>query len=442
MNILLLNAHSPQNAGDLAILQESLACLRTAYSSATITVAINDAHRQGLPPDAAYVDSLTRWLVQIGPAGEWRWRKPLALPYAAWLVLAALLHRLAGWRWLPRDAERGRLMSAYYDADVVAVIGGGHLYARHAFNIAFLWLWLGLALALILGKPLVLLPQSFGPLPGSLQRGLLRWLLNRSALVAAREYRSLRFLAEIGLRQRALVLPDLAFAMSAAAGAAPVAFERMIGDASRPLVGLTLMDWGGQNPGFRNQPGYESAILALIDHLQRCYNATIVLFAQCYGPVPAHDDRLIARRIAAASAKPVTVIDAALAPAELQAAYGHLDLLIATRMHSAIFALSVGTPALAIGYLHKSVGIMEMLGLTRYVLDIDTIDAQRLCMAVDRLWDERPAVCERLAVRIPAMRSTLRALPALLQKSLRVSPASIKLACEKSEVVPESKLIE
>jgi colanic acid/amylovoran biosynthesis protein len=414
MKILLLNAHSPQNAGDLAILQQSLACLRTAYPGSTITVAINDADRQGLPPDAAYVDSLTRWLVRVGSGGEWRWRKPLAPPYAAWLLLVALLYRLAGWRWQPRDPERARLMHAYYEADLVAVIGGGHLYARHAFNIAFLWLWLGLALALILGKPLVLLPQSFGPLPGRLQRGLLRWLLNRSALVAAREYRSLRFLADIGLRRRAFVLPDLAFAMPPACGAAPAPLQRLLSNAGHPLIGLTLMDWGGQNPNFRNQHGYESAILALIDHLQRCYNATIVLFAQCYGPVPAHDDRLIARRIAAACTKTVTVIDAALAPAELQAAYGCLDLLVATRMHSAIFALSVGTPALAIGYLHKSVGIMEMLGLTRYVLDIDTVDAQQLCMAADRLWSERAAVGERLAVRIPAMRATLQALPILL----------------------------
>src|SRR5262249_55431156 len=151
-------------------------------------------------------------------------------------------HRLAGHRVLPLDAERRRLMCAYYDADLVVVIGGGHLYARHAFNIAFLWLWLGLALALLLGKPLVLLPQSFGPLPGRLQCGLLRWLLDRSAFVAAREYRSLRFLAEIGLGRRALVLPDMAFGLPpSAACVADSLLERSLGDASGPLIGMTLL---------------------------------------------------------------------------------------------------------------------------------------------------------------------------------------------------------
>jgi colanic acid/amylovoran biosynthesis protein len=365
---------------------------------------------------------LSRWLVRVGPSGEWRWRKALALPCATWLLLAVSLRRLAGRRWLPRGAERRRLICAYYDADLVVVIGGGHLYARHAFNIAFLWLWFGLALALLLGKPLVLLPQSFGPLPGRLQQRLLRWLLDRSALVAAREYRSLRFLAGIGLRRRVLVLPDMAFGLSApvANSTPPLRESALVHEERRPSIGITLLDWGAQNASFRNQRGYEAAILALIEHLQRHHHATIVLLAQSCGPIAAQDDRHIARRIAAAACpETISVIDAALSPEALQAAYGQLDLLVATRMHSAIFALSAGVPALVIGYLHKSAGIMEMLGLEDHVLDIDTLDAAQLCTAFDRLWDERAAVRAQLATRVPAMRATLQRLSALLRQSLQ-----------------------
>lgn len=423
MNILLLNAHSPQNAGDLAILQESLACLRAAFPEAALTIAINDPSPAGEPLGARYVASLTRWLVDLSPEGEWRWRKPLALPYAAWLLSAGMLYRISGYRLLPRAAERRALIAAYYDADLVAVIGGGHLYARHALNIAFLWLWLGLALAVLMGKPLVLLPQSFGPLPGALQRRLLRWLLARSALVAAREYHSLRLLAAIGLRRRVLVLPDLAFtareAPAQALDAAIPGFAALRAD-GRPLVGLTLMDWGGQNPGFQNQRGYETAVLALVRHLRDRYQARIVLFSQCCGPTAAQDDRRIARRIAAAAGQPdaLVLIDAALPPEVLKAAYRQMDALVATRMHSAIFALSSGVPTLAIGYLHKSIGIMEMLGLDRYVLDIDTIDAARACAGFDRLWAERAGIRDRLTTRMPGIRTTLGRLPALIRGSV------------------------
>jgi colanic acid/amylovoran biosynthesis protein len=415
MNVLLLNAHSPQNAGDLAILQESLACLRIACPSAKITVTIND-DRGALPPDVRYIPSLTRWLVQLKANGEWRWRKPLAIPYIAGLLCCIVLYRCFGLRLRFGKASRRQLLDAYYTADLVAVIGGGHLYARHALNIAFLWLWCSLAFALALGKPLIFLPQSFGPLPGRLQRSLLRLVLNRSTLIAAREYQSLHFLSSIGVRQRVLVLPDLAFAMHNAGHA-----ELALQSAPGPLIGLTLMDWGGQNASFQHQSKYELAVVALIEHLQQQYAASILLFAQCTGPTPDQDDRRIARRIAAALHNPasITVVDAVLSPGELQAAYSQLDLLVATRMHSAIFALTTNTPVLLVSYLHKSVGLMGLLGLNRYVLDIATIDAEHLCTRFDQVWCDREHIRRYLAKRIPALRTTLAHLPVLIQQSLQ-----------------------
>lgn len=423
MKILILNAHSAQNAGDLAILRESIACMRRAFPGADLTITMNDELSDLLPTDAVFVGSFTRWMMRVDARGEWRWRKSLVPLYAVLLILSSLLYRLTRLQLLPRLRERRDLLRAYYAADVVAVIGGGHLYARHAANIAFVWLWLGIALAVLMGKPLIFLPQSFGPLPGAIQQGMLRWLLSRSALVVAREYRSLRLLAEIGLRHRVLVLPDLAFGDDATDSQSPLVPEvaALTAD-SRPLIGLTLMDWQGQNPQFRNQRSYEAAVLALMRHVGERYGARVVLFAQCTGPTAAHDDRLIARRLLAEARSQgldnVDFVDAALSPEQLKAAYEQLDLLVATRMHSAIFALSRNVPALAIGYLYKSVGIMEMLGLERHALDIATIDAETLCAGFDALWSKREATRRHLAERIPAFQSTLDHLPLLIRRSV------------------------
>lgn len=423
MNILILNAHSAQNAGDLDILRESISCMRRAFPGANITITLNDERSDLLPDDAIFVGSFMRWMMRVDARGEWHWRKWLVPLYALLLILASLAYRVAGLRLLPRLPERRDLLRAYYQADVVVVIGGGHLYARHAANIAFVWLWLGIALTVLMGKPLIFLPQSFGPLPGAVQQRMLRWLLARSTLVAAREYRSLRLLAEIGLRRRVLVLPDLAFGSSAAEGNPPLMPELAALVASdQPLVGLTLMDWQGQNPQFRNQQRYEEAVLALMRHVRDRCDAQIVIFAQCTGPTPAHDDRLIARRLQAEARSRgidgVSFMDAALPPEQLKAAYARLDLLVATRMHSAIFALSRKVPVLAIGYLYKSVGIMEMLGLEPYALDIATIDADTLCASFDALWSERTHIRQRLSVRIPAFQTTLDHLPELIRQSV------------------------
>jgi colanic acid/amylovoran biosynthesis protein len=425
MNILLLNAHSPKNAGDLAILRETLACLHSAFPDAQITVAINDLDLPRLPSGATYVASFTRWLVQIKPAGEWRWRKFLALPYGLWLFLGSSLYYLTKLRLLPHNAERRKLMSAYYAADLVVVSGGGHLYGRHALNITFFWLWVGLALAVLMNKPLVFLPQSFGPLAGTVQCHLLRWLLEQkqSTFIAAREYCSVQLLANIGLCRRVVTLPDLAFIASEAI---PEVLETAIPEyasicaGDRPIVGLTLMNWQEQNPRFANQQAYENAMLMLIEYLHNHYNAQIILFAQCTGPTLDQDDRYIARRVLAAAAhlERICFIDAILPPEILKAAYRKLDMLVATRMHSAIFAMSVGVPVLIINYLHKSAGIMEMMGLSRYAVEIDQMQGNTLCALFDHLWMERSAISQHLLKRMVAVESTLTHLPELLRSAL------------------------
>ncbi len=420
MNILLLNAHSPQNAGDLAILQETLRCLQTAFPSCHITVAINDPQDDLLPPEAEYVPSLTRWLVTLGEDGSWRWHKPMAAPLTLWLFVAALLYRLSGRELLPRTNSRQALMRAYYEADVVVVIGGGHLYAPHAFNIAYLWLWVGLAAALAMGKPLVLLPQSFGPLPGRFQQALLGWLINRSALVAAREYRSVELLAKCNTRRPVLVLPDLAFATKQAAQHEldrVLPWLRSLRNCGVPIVGVTLMDWGGQNARFQQQARYETAMVDLIEYLVTTYNAHVILFAQCTGPTVAQDDRRIARRVHATVLHPnVHLADVALSPNLLKAAYSALDALVATRMHSAIFGLSANVPTLVIGYLHKSIGIMEMLGLADYALDIADVDVEKCRAAFDKLWASRLHVQMCLEQRMSAVEATLANLPSLVRQ--------------------------
>lgn len=414
MNILLLNAHSSQNAGDLAILEQSIHCLRTAYPQANITVTIND-EQGSLPKGVSYIPSLTRWLVQLDNQGNWRWRKILLLPYTILLFIFALAYRILNLPLTTQEVNQRKLLKAYYQADLIAVIGGGHLYARHKLNISFIWLWVGLAFCIVLGKPLIFLPQSFGPLPGNFQRGLLSWLLNRSTLTAAREYRSLRLLHQIGVTKANLVLPDLAFAMDTQ-GSSPYIAKTT----DRPIIGLTLMDWGSQNDKFTNQANYEAAIIALISLVQQQYKASVYLFAQCTGPTPDQDDRRIARRLIEQlpDQSNVQLVDAVLSPSELQCAYQQLDMLIATRMHSAIFALNNCVPTLMIGYLHKSAGLMEQLSLPNAQIDINQVNPELLTSRFEQIWQARQTIQNHLQQRIPAMRNTLAQLPRLIRESV------------------------
>lgn len=420
MKILILNNHARHNVGDTAILEAIIASLRAAYGDATIAVTMNDADRALLPGGVCYLPSFVDWALHIGSDGEWRWRKAYVPFLMLWLLAVAALFGATGLRGMPRRPQRRRLMQAYYDADLVVVFGGGHLFAHSAVSVSFAMLWTGLALAVLMRKPLLFMPQSFGPLPGRPQRAMLRWLVEQGAFVAAREFHSLELLAQAGVKRRVLVLPDMAFATGVAGDATLAAcLPELLSllQTGRPIVGFSLMDLRAQNPRFRNQDRYEEAIIALMRHLDERYGAAIAVFAQVTGPTAGQDDRIIARRITARLAQhgiPALLVDAVLPYDVLAAAYARLESVVATRMHTAIFALSSGVPALAIGYVHKSIGIMETLGLARYCVDIAAVDADELLRVFDELWADRAAVRRSMAARIPAMRRTLEQLPGLL----------------------------
>jgi colanic acid/amylovoran biosynthesis protein len=55
-------------------------------------------------------------------------------------------------------------------------------------------------------------------------------------------------------------------------------------------------------------------------------------------------------------------------------------------MHSNIFALSEGVPVVAIGYLHKTRGMAEMIGIDELFINIDQVSGNVLVDCVKNLW--------------------------------------------------------
>jgi colanic acid/amylovoran biosynthesis protein len=72
-------------------------------------------------------------------------------------------------------------------------------------------------------------------------------------------------------------------------------------------------------------------------------------------------------------------------------------------MHSNIFSLSEGVPVIAIGYQPKTRGIIQMVGLERWMIDIERVSGQTLIGLLAALWDERDAVREHLRRTIPLL---------------------------------------
>ncbi|GAB4204407.1 MAG: polysaccharide pyruvyl transferase family protein [Roseiflexaceae bacterium] len=426
MKILLINNHSLDNAGDYAILIETLRVLERAFPGAQIGLSFNDvASAQAALPGYPIYQAPLGWFLRLNGQRGYdllpRWQRLLLL---AAVLLAALVCRLGlplpGW--LPGQRQLG-LLRAYAEADLVLACGGGYLYApgphegiAGVFNLTLL----GCLLAALIDRPLVLLPQSIGPLHDQQQRRAVQLVLRHARLTIVRERQSLRLLEQLGCAGRALLAPDLAFGMDSAQGdEAARLLARWLPSDPAPafLAGMTALNWSGQSYSFDRQAQYEAALLGGIDAIT-AQGGVVVLFPQCTGPSNAEDDRLVSTRLYKQARDPqrVVLLDEPLEPGLLQAAYGHMDYFIGTRMHSVILALNAGVPALAIGYLHKTSGMLEVLGLEARCLDIATISAAQLvdAFAALRAHPDQPAVAPFLA----RSRRFKAALPPLLQAAL------------------------
>lgn len=413
MNILILNVHSALNLGDDVIMYETLRSLKATYPDATITVAANDPDSWKKYDEIRVVGSLTAWVVNRENDG-WDWRKSLLLFYAGLLVLAAVLYRTCHIRLLFGHVEQRRLLCAYYDADLVLSCGGGNFYAHRSISPSFIWSLFTLALAHLLGKDIVLLPQSIGPIEGQLQKLLARLVFDRAARILLREPYSLAFLEELKVSQSAIVLPDLAFAPP------PVHADSdlLSYDSGALQIGVTVIDRGAQDKSFSGQQNYEDALVSLLVRLNTDYGAHLHIFSQCYGPTSDQDDRHSARQVydrVREQTDDVVLLDTFQSGLEIKAAYKHMDCIIGSRMHTGVFALSTAVPVVLIGYQPKAFGVMEMFGLECCCCSIETVNDAELYEMVRQVLDNGEEIRAHIAQRYAQLSELLQGWVRYLQ---------------------------
>lgn len=389
MQILIVNLHSSCNAGDDVLTRVTVRQLAQAFPDATLTLAMNDpASYQG---SEQTIGSFMTWFKD--ERGRWRLRSPFLLLLS---LLAALGYRLVGERVLALTPTAYRpLLYAYFSADLVVSSAGNFFYSSGRLGLALLLAFYILAYGWLAGKPLYTMPQTIGPLRYRWEAWLARWVLGKARLVFARDAISQAELERIGAwDERYRLVPDVAFALPpapAAAGEALLAAHGLRPEA-RPRLGVTLINWGAQNRLFKGQAGYETAVAHTIRHFLQQHGGQVFLFAQVRGPSQAEDDFVPAQRVKAQLAdlgEQVALVVAPSAPEELKAAYGLMDLFLGSRLHSNIFALCEGVPAVTIQYQYKTRGVMQMLGLEEWVIEIEQVNAPDLSALLGRLWREQ-----------------------------------------------------
>jgi len=337
---------------------------------------------------------------------RWRYVTIFQLLLASlWAVLTYRLFNCPYFFGLTQAQKRS--LQVYFEADLVASAPGNFMYSSGKAGLTFLIIAYTMTYAMLAGKPLYLFPQSIGPLRRVRDQKLVKWILNRARLVMVREPISLKEIQKVGVtNSHCRLVPDLAFTFQGESVEETKAWLRTFGidtEQDQPLLGLTVINWGAQTAQSEIQKCYEGALFTAANYFLETTNGKVIFFSQVCSSTLVNDDRIPTRRVVERireESNRVVFIERLTTPELLRTAYGLMDIFIGTRMHSNIFALSGGVPVVAIAYRYKTQGIMQMMGLENWVIDIEQITGEALVAKLTSLWQERYIIRHHIQARV------------------------------------------
>jgi polysaccharide pyruvyl transferase WcaK-like protein len=270
-----------------------------------------------------------------------------------------------------------------------------------------------------LGRPLVLLPQTYGPFGTVEARDRARDIIAGARTAWARDGDSFDRLQELlgpafdPRRHRQAV--DVAF------GLEPVAAEHKLSGeldgwispaSQHTVVGLNVSGLlanstaAGQQYGLRIH--YRRLMERLLRRLLEVAELRIVLMPHVRGASPQESDLHACRELRSVleggDRERVLVAPTGLSPGEAKWLIGRFDWFCGTRMHSTIAALSSGVPAAAVAYSLKTRGVFATCGQADSVADGRHQDDDEALHTLWASFEDRAQRRETLAARLPDVR--------------------------------------
>ena len=280
------------------------------------------------------------------------------------------------------------LARAIEEADVVVTAPGGYLNAPRYIDDWWMFHVPTLVLAVALGKKVILGSCSIGPFDPRHDRAARR-ALALADVVIARESWSRDECLRLDVRpERIVESPDLAFLFARHdTTIQPMSATRLPDD----TVGVSVLQhsFPGSCDPKAAQLHYLSAVADALAHLQTRFGARVAIIPQTAFDIAAGNQlaaMLVGRGIEC------TNLSEDFTPDELHALYGSARLLVGTRMHGNILAMSAGTPVAAISYMPKTKGILDAMGLADWCLDIERVGDGALTELVERQWVGAPVL--------------------------------------------------
>ncbi|HEY3490804.1 MAG TPA: polysaccharide pyruvyl transferase family protein [Candidatus Deferrimicrobiaceae bacterium] len=244
-------------------------------------------------------------------------------------------------------------------------------------------------IAILMDRPLVLMPQTYGPYQSKLARMIASRIMRSSVFILSRDAEGICVVNQLlGNRKVAIpviLCPDVAFTLGARLPQ-DLRITPPLPDRKKdePLLGLNvngLLFNGGYTRAnmFGLLFNYHEFVQKLVDRILKSTEWRILLIPHTYGGeghVESDPDacRKIRDSVPQSDADRVHMVDYYYDQFQIKGIVNLCDFFVGSRMHACIAALSQGIPTVGVSYSKKFFGVFDSVGKGNMVIDARNVE--------------------------------------------------------------------
>lgn len=408
ITVLVINPNNWYNKGDLSNRLGLVKALRKEFGSSVTIILETLTPREDLQYFKKYGVDVVKSIFYIDHANKFSYalRVVKTVKNVLLFLFSLMTYRIFK-TGINLRSEEQTFSRNLLDSDLIISSPGGFLQDYNIFSSLIPNLFL-IFLSEVLQKPVIVYAQSIGPFRNRILRALCKFILNRVDIIILREEISKKYLEEADIsRPKVFITADATFSIEPPQYRRERYREKLLRFTScedgRTLAGVTVLgNYFLSRKRHKLMESYVKSLATAIDYVIDKLNAIAIFVPQ----VSSQSERSLTHLVAGLvkNKDRVAIIDEDLPPEELMKFIGCMDLFVGTRMHSNIFALIMNVPVVAIGYEHKTRGIMRMLGLENWVLDMEKINEHELVSKINELHNGRFEIREHISTKVEEMR--------------------------------------
>lgn len=328
-------------------------------------------------------------------------------------------------RWAKEWKICGRIFAEWARLDVLILGGGGFFADDVSLKNVIKW-----SAYILISRLLRIRVYGYclgvGPLNHLISRILTRIAFGAMDDIVVRDGASRCWLVNAGSRKKIFESVDPVFNFKLGTPDAGKILEAEHVPLDRPYVVISIPPFFHDSKRWPDQHekwvSYCKSWAALVEHITEWGVIPLFLPMQhCPAGYELFSDSDCAELIAGMTKckDDIYILRRELLPGQVASVLAGSELVIAMRLHAVILAAVSGAAVSGAVYHHKVGEVVKSLGLEKYFIDVNEVDADNLKNAVDLAWRDRKLIKDLVQNRLPEHRKRILEAQNSLTNSLR-----------------------